>query len=329
MDRAPREPRTPRRMFSIIATIGLLAGMLAIVASPVGAKVTGPNGRIVYQASDPATDSRHLFTSNADGSDVRQLLSHQAECPTWSPDGSKILLIDDESPSPLRPYTINPDGTHLVRLGAWKDRKLNLGCGIWSPDGARVALEGFNETDPQALGIYTVRASDGGNLVRITDNPFDMFDFPGDYSPDGSRIVFLRTNSKPQTPGEESGALVVMNADGTNLRRITSWGYSGSGGSWSPDGQWIVFNNINGNLFVIHPDGTGMAQIPIVTGLGRSFAPHPGWSPDGTRIVFTMLSQKTGYQHDIFTVRPDGTGLTQVTNNLAAEEFVDWGPHVG
>ena len=39
MDRATRERRTPRRMFSIIATMGLLAGMLAIVASPAQAAV--------------------------------------------------------------------------------------------------------------------------------------------------------------------------------------------------------------------------------------------------------------------------------------------------
>ncbi len=315
-----------------VALMSLLA--LLAVAGQAQSKVPGLNGRIVYRWGDPAIGNSLVFTSNADGSGEVQLLPDEAECPRWSPDGSKILLVGGP-PSrprsdPLRPATIDPNGTGFKTLDAWKDRELALGCGVWSPDGSRVALEGFNEDDPQVLGIYTIDvASRGGDLVRITDNPFDMFDFPGDYSPDGSRMVFLRTNSKPQTPGEEAGALFVVDVDGTNLRRITSWGFSGSGGSWSPNGQWILFNNLNGNLFVIHPDGTGLAQIPIVTGLGRSFAKHPGWSPDGMRIVFTMLSKSTGYQEDIFTARLDGTGLTQVTDTPAIEEFVDWGPYAG
>jgi Tol biopolymer transport system component len=85
-------------------------------------------------------------------------------------------------------------------------------------------------------------------------------------------------------------------------------------GSWSPDGRWILFANPEGNLYVVHPDGRGLRQVTVDTGPGRSFAFQPGWSPDGKRIVFSMLLESAGDQEDIFTVRADGTGLKRVTN---------------
>ena len=45
--------------------------------------------------------------------------------------------------------------------------------------------------DPSRNGIYTVRASDGGDMTQITSNPVGG-DIPGEYSPDGTRLVFKR-----------------------------------------------------------------------------------------------------------------------------------------
>jgi Tol biopolymer transport system component len=64
---------------------------------------------------------------------------------------------------------------------------MNLACPSWSPDGTRIALEGFNDDDPSIVhGIYPVRASDGGDLVLVTDQGLS----PRDCSPDGTRIAF-------------------------------------------------------------------------------------------------------------------------------------------
>jgi Tol biopolymer transport system component len=48
-------------------------------------------------------------------------------------------------------------------------------------------------TDPSRNGIYTIRSSDGGGLTRITSHPGGD-DNPGDDSPDGKRMVFVRSN---------------------------------------------------------------------------------------------------------------------------------------
>jgi len=52
---------------------------------------------------------------------------------------------------------------------------------------------------------------------------------------------------------------------------------------------------------------------------------QPGWSPDGTKIVFTRISAN-GTEENIFTVNADGSGLAQVTHSGGASQ-PDWGTH--
>jgi Tol biopolymer transport system component len=79
-------------------------------------------------------------------------------------------------------------------------------------------------------------------------------------------------------------------------------------------------------LFLVHPDGGGLTPIHLQTGGGFSFAFAPGWSPDGTSIVFSLFLSKTG-QEDIYTAKADGMDLVQVTDTLDTERFADWGSH--
>ena len=99
---------------------------------------------------------------------------------------------------PLRPAVIDADGSNLRSLDAVSDPDLNLGCGDVSPDGTRIALEGFGDGgDPALDGIYSVRASDGGGLVRLVQGPVS----PPRYSPDGTRLSFFDTTGRGQPHG--------------------------------------------------------------------------------------------------------------------------------
>jgi Tol biopolymer transport system component len=281
-------------------------------AGPLQPKVSGLNGQIAFDRGDS------VFTTSPDGSNTRQLLTNSC-CPRWSPDGSKIAVPALTDLGTITTATLNPDGSGYTRLPI-DDATLNIAGGVWSPDGARLASESWDDANSTRNGIYTRRASDGGGLIRVTSNPFGDHDIPGDYSPDGSRIVFVRGN-----PLRKSGnsAAFVVNIDGSGLRQITPWGTGGSP-SWSPDGQWILFDG-RGFLFIVHPDGSAQRQIQLRAG-SRYYANEPGWSPDGRRIVFAMYLRSTG-QRDIFTAGADGTDLVQVTNTPEGEEAPDWGPH--
>ena len=141
------------------------------------------------------------------------------------------------------------------------------------------------------------------------------------YSPDGSQVVFQRTRAGVLPDG--AGALFVVGADGTGANRITPWGAAFLGQAWSPDGRWIVFQKPYGRLFLVHPDGTDLHEVPLGLPSG-SGARQPSWSPDGAWIVFSLTQ---GDDADLYAVRPDGTELTRLTDSPGSQDSSpDWGP---
>lgn len=306
-------------LFATLLSLVLLTAQL-ISATPAQAKVGGRNGRIVFNRYDPAVGDFHAFIINADGTNEVQLLPGIADCPNWSPDGEKVLVCVANAKGLLRPATLEPDGSDFKLLDN-PDPSLNLACGAWSSRG-RLACESWDDMHPnRPAGIFTVRASDGGGLMRVTTNPYGGHDRLSDYSPDGSRIVFGRENPPTQQFG-----LFVVNANGSDLHQISAWQPDFGTASWSPDGRWILTDNGQGELYVVRPDGTDLHPISLHVGSGHVAAFQPSWSPDGKRIVFSLYQSST-HRVDLFTARADGTDLRQVTNTLDDEEFANWGTH--
>lgn len=272
------------------------------------------NGRIVFGRSAVGLDQRSLFTIDPDGSDELRLPQTTTDCGEWSPDGTRLHVTASEYPgAPLRPAIVNADGSGLTIVHPGAPRDLNLGCGDWSPDGSRLVLEGFGRS-PAVNGIYVVTTNAGSTVTRLTHG----FDVVPQYAPDGSAVVFQRTDG-PRSDHAGAAALFVIGSDGSDLRRITPWGAASSAGSWS-DTDSIVFAGPNDTLWTVRPDGTDLARL-LVELDGRPFQPR--WSPDGTAIVFGLRTQG---QTDIYTVRRDGSALTRVTDTPGVDEWwPDWG----
>ena len=160
-----------------IGAIGIAIVVRALPASP-GPEPAVPNsgvGSILYGRLDERLQQARWFTVSPDGSNLRDL-GVTATCAVWFPGGTEILITNDAAVGPghpLRPAVIGPDGSRLRLLNATRNPYLNLGCGDVSPDGTRIALEGFGHRGRRPFnGIYSVRASDGGGLVRLLRGPF-------------------------------------------------------------------------------------------------------------------------------------------------------------
>ncbi len=337
------------------ALLSAAAGLLA-AAEIAAAKYPGPNGQVAFGRLDRAIDGHHVFTADPDGGHEAQLLRRDAESPFWSPDGSKVLVTVFKAGAAV-PATINPDGSGFRLLDT--PAEIDMECSAWSPDSTRLLCQGSSLEHSALNGLYTIRASDGADPVRLTDNPFDLADITGDYSPDGRRIAFTR-----QMPGRTrpKGAVFVANADGTGLRQITPFGLPDHDEvlKWSPDGTQILFGSVPEKVVVVRPDGTGLRTIAPrtrgrrgikklrrklfercrkesgrnngcrekagtrarrrTTGIGFD----PGWSPNGRRIVLS-LRLRPGGPVDIYTARSDGTHPVRVTHAREFETFSDWG----
>ncbi|MGH3924801.1 MAG: TolB family protein [Pseudonocardiaceae bacterium] len=332
------------RKLIVLGLLAGLAGLAALTALPAGGKAPSPNGRIAFARFDAALDGLVTYTANPDGSHVQRLFSGgHSQAPRWSPDGNQVAVLaacaDGEENCA---FTIVDPDTGASRQVKMLDPTLFTACIVWSPDSKRLACEGFGEPDPNRNGIYTVRSSDGGGLTRMTSNSGGE-DLPGDYSPQGTRLVFARFDQN----GDPAG-LYVVKTDGSQLRPITPPGtIVSSPGDWSPQGNAILFarrvsEDMRNSLWVVHADGSGLREIrvhgepacggPIADATSRGCI-HPRWSPDGKKIIFGIATATTdggtendGETENIYTVNADGTGLTQVTHGVE-DEAPDWGTH--
>jgi Tol biopolymer transport system component len=316
--------------------LGLVAACLAVLpatsAPTAAANPAGPNGRIVFGRYDPMVDDTVLYTISPDGSHEQQVLPIGLECPHWSPDGTRIATCG--GPDQAATAIIDPD-TGTYRELPMSDPDLLTFCYIWTPDAKRLACESFSDSDPNRNGIYTVRTSDGQGLRQLTSNPHGD-DVPMSYSPNGKRLAFARYDLNGDSVG-----LFVINTDGTGLRQIAPAGVTCCSGGWSPQGNDIVFSrhvtpDVHSSMWIAHSDGTGLREVPAQPAYGcggPNSDPNAGgcfdprWSPDGEQIVFGNGSDDLG--RNIYTVKPDGTELHQVTHGDAnqSNEAPDWGPH--
>jgi TolB protein len=314
--------------------LGAFVASLAIaLASGSGpARAAGPdvtNGRIAFARATPDHQDDQTFTANADGSDVRELLPEfTSGSPHWSPDGRYVAVISGLGAACPPTCTGN---TVIIDPTTGNDRTLasqgfpavSTFCSIWSPDATYFLCDGENDNDATVNGIYTIRSSDGGGLTRITSAVDGMVDVPIAYSPDGTQIAFGRTSFHDCS---SRSAIYVVNLDGSGLHRITPWGFCDDDGSWSPDGTRIAFVKDNGDIFTVHPDGTGLAQLPLATSV-RAFAGDVAWSPDGNRIVF-ILTLQTGahsFVEGLGTANADGSNVQQITVSPTFDHSADWG----
>lgn len=174
-----------------------------------------------------------------------------------------------------------------------------------SPDGTKLA---FVRND----SIY-ISDSNGKNIVRLTHSTFPNIDSSPRWSPDGSKIVFARSN----------GNLYIIDVASKLVKQLTqaSQGVYHSKPDWSPDGKTIVFHAADpfgySHIYSVSVDGTNIKQLTGLSGEESSeFDAH--FSPDGTKIVYN--ASKDG-NVDIYVMNRDGSqpvNLTADTNEVVS-----------
>jgi Tol biopolymer transport system component len=250
---------------------------------------------------------------------------------SWNnPPGSRIVFS-----SGLDIYSMNPDGSQIIRLTYADDGQFNLQP-AWSPDHTSIAFVSNRDGDVE---IYVMK-SDGSMVRRLTYNAGE--DSQPAWSPDGTKIAFVHGDD-PSYAGRvnllncETAQVYVMKTDGSGQKKLTGTS-NNTDPAWSPDSKQIAFSSDrdgNYEIYRMNADGSSPARLTF----NDTEDADPAWSPDGSRIAYGSGYERINYfcglngiiqnplkldsainagAGDIHVLRLDGTSdvaLTTTNNN--------------
>ena len=165
---------------------------------------------------------------------------------------------------------------------------------VWAPDGASLV---FTSERAGSADLFRVKP-DGTGLERLTDDP--AYDDQAAFSPDGRQLVFVSSRAGG------FAHLWTMDLATRHPIALTSGAGADFRPAWSPDGQWIAFSSDRESnlpfthgrwerlqlldLYVIHPDGTGLRRV---TEHGNFFG-SPKWAADSRHVLaYAMTAEQT------------------------------------
>ncbi|MFW6080090.1 MAG: Ig-like domain-containing protein [Gemmatimonadota bacterium] len=126
-----------------------------------------------------------------------------------------------------------------------------------------------------------------------------------------------------RTNRDGNDEIYLMNADGSDQRRITSHGASDVHPTWSPDGMRLAFaSNRDGDyeIYTMNVDGSNVLNL---TNDGSTDV-EPAWSPEGTDILFRSVRDGAT---DVYAVEADGSNLRNLTDEATPDDDPAWSPH--
>jgi Tol biopolymer transport system component len=231
-----------------------------------------PDGsRIAFVLSPPelaqSSSEAGIYVMNADGTGTTSITDGRYDAhPTWSPDGTQIAFTRGQGSSIM---IVNVDGSNVQRIQLSAGAFPPYQWPAWSPDGTRIAFQASDAPHVDTNSVY-VADIDGSNAARLTPGEADGypawsrdgstiayagpdgvylhnlasgserrltschprdcgFDFAPAWSPDASQLIFSR-----QDRAGTSIQLFAVDADGSNVRQVTSGDLWSSEASWRP-----------------------------------------------------------------------------------------------
>jgi Tol biopolymer transport system component len=253
-----------------------------------------------------------------------------AKDPSWSPGGTS-LVYDKEVPADFNWMDVHQSRDPRYELLSGKAFTLSDGPIPFSRlDGTFLFVDNTHETDlfnPLPLP-FKHRSNDlPREQLRLAQLNGTVSSVIFDGGPDNLEIRIASKSQdnltvalelwNPRT--KEGPRIAVMRSDGSHFRYLTAQGDKNYFPSLSPDGKRVVYQ--------VRGAENGLRIKSLIDGsvskLTEGMDNFPVWSPRGDRIVFTGF--ETG-DFEIYSVRPDGTEMRQLTHSHGNDAHALWSP---
>ena len=317
----------------VLALAALTATLVAFAACGGGGQQPSPGppatNKIAFVGASPL-GGPEIFTISPDGSELTNITNSEADDGVlrngfglaWSPDATRIAFVADRFQGNTDIFVMNADGSGLARL---TDSPNVDYLPAWSPDGERIVYISASAQETSS-DIY-VMAADGSDKKNLTESRIPELN--PSWSPDGERIVYSQSvpSSEPCEGGSnQTFQLYLMDADGSNKTPLSPDDDPRPHffGAWSPDGDKLAFRSgwrgtawgCHGDADVFVADSDGSDPVNVSDNKAEDY--FAGWSPAGDKIA--IFTDRDG-NWEIYTVAPDGSNLTNVTNSPESDTF--------
>jgi Tol biopolymer transport system component len=215
----------------------------------------------------------------------------------------RILFTHCDETIGCQIYTANPDGSAIRQVTSQGDNF----AGDWSPDGTRIAYAGYASGD----AAIWIADADGSNAKQLTPDDPDSDSLWPRFTPDGGRILFVNCLGV-----DCDGGIGSVRTDGTHRHLVTPNSHDSYNlADPSPGGARMAYMrwHVGGVKMAIYvSDAEGMHQRRLSPARLQGW--WPDWSPTGERILFTSEVFYDRPSPALYSVRPSGNGLQQLTH---------------
>lgn len=238
----------------------------------------------VSDRDSPKRTSKELYIMDYDGFDAKRVTINKSLniLPTWSPDGRTLAYVSYRQGSPAIFLAQIYEGRSTPNVTGEKGNGQSF-APAFSPDGKKLA---FASNRSGNMEVWSANAN-GTGARMLTSSPAS--DTAPCWSPTGQEIAFTssRGGGMPQ--------IFQMDAEGLNVRRLTSVGSYNDGCVWNPSkqfGEIAYTSRLEDGGFEIAVVDLASQQVRQLT-TGRGSCESPSWSPSGRHLVFACNRRGT------------------------------------
>jgi Tol biopolymer transport system component len=224
-------------------------------SQPVAEPVWSPDGRSIAFVSS-RDGPRRIYLMSADGSNPRRLTrwdSTDELAPAFSPDGTRIAFLAAFDLKTLPRASVLDLASGQAKVVSNNKARGNETGPTWSPDGKTLLTAVVRSQQTHLVAI----AADGSTSTDLTKGDGRHVD--PQWSPDGKSVLYLAVLGSAARQG-----LYLMNADGSNARKLHGAEFDVMGARWSLDGRRIYFVehlDVGGKIFSIDPAGQELRRL--------------------------------------------------------------------